>query len=106
MSPADSPAAKSKPKSDRPAGKAPGIAVMCGMEGCDHASQLRFQGDSPFDGFRFDTEGWTVVEDTEEKRTVFLCTDCAREFEQELASDEDGDLEDDDEELEDEPEGP
>lgn len=80
------------------------IPVACGMEECDHSSHLRFLGDTPFDGFKFETEGWTVVEDTEEHRTVFLCTDCAKDFEQELAGEE-GDLEDD-EELEDEPERP
>lgn len=96
-----------KDKQARPSAKPAAVPVACGMEGCDHSSQLRFQGESPFDGFRFETEGWTVVEDTEEKRTVFLCTDCAKEFEEEISGKEDGDLEDDDDEdLEDEPEGP
>ena len=81
------------------------VAVSCGMEGCDHAGQIRFLGEVPFEGFKFDTTGWTVVEDTEDGRTVFLCADCAREFEEQAAAGDGGDDEeeedDDDEEDED-----
>lgn len=92
---------RSKDTHERAGAKPSSIPVTCGMEDCDHGSHLRFLGDSPFDGFKFETEGWTVVEDTEEHRTVFLCTDCAKEFEQEIAGEEEGD-----EELDDEPEAP
>lgn len=91
-------------RSHEPAGRAASIAVSCGMEDCDHSAHLRFVGEPPFEAFRFDTEGWTVVEDTEDGRTVFLCTNCAREFEAEVAGGEDAELDADDEELEEEDE--
>lgn len=100
------PPARSKESLPSPAAKAARVPVSCGMEGCDHAAAVQFLGDSPFEGFKFDAQGWTVVEDTEDHRTVFLCSDCSKEFEQEAGRD-DADLEEDDEDLEeeDEPDG-
>ncbi len=91
--------ARSKESMTPPATKGTSVPVACGMEGCDHAAALQFEGNTPYEGFTFDTTGWTVVEDTEDHRTVFLCPDCSKEFEQEAAG-EDG-LEDEDDDLDD-----
>ncbi|MDE1820022.1 MAG: hypothetical protein KGJ23_04150 [Euryarchaeota archaeon] len=87
-----------------PSGKGTKVPVSCGMEGCDHSAALHFQGETPYEGFTFDTTGWTVVEDTEDHRTVFLCSDCTKEFEEEASGGEDDDDLDDDDE--DETDGP
>lgn len=93
--------ARSKESMPAPSPKGTRIPVACGMEGCDHAAALQFEGQTPYEGFTFDTTGWTVVEDTEDHRTVFLCSDCSKEFEQEAAGDdEDDDLDDGDDDAE------
>ncbi len=90
--------ARSREPTPAPAAKSVRVPVSCGMEGCDHAAAVQFLGETPFEGFKFDTPGWTVVEDTEDHQTVFLCADCSKEFEEEAAGD-DG-AEDDEEEEE------
>lgn len=72
--------------------------VGCGMEGCHETTQLRFVGPSPFEAFRFDEEGWTVVEDMDDGRTVFLCPNCTEAFEEEMEGEEEEDEDEEDEE--------
>ncbi len=81
--------------------KGSAIPVGCGMEGCHETTQLRFVGPSPFEAFRFDEEGWTVVEDMDDGRTVFLCPACTEAFEEEM-EEEDEEEDEDEEDEEDE----
>lgn len=87
--------------------------VACGMEGCRHSTHLRLLGPTPFEAFRFEEEGWTVVEDMDDGRTVFLCPDCAEAFEEEMEEEDakaegDGEeeSEDDEEDEDDDDESP